>query len=268
MSKLPTETVTDDSQPPDPPVAALLCDQLVFNVPAAGLVLGRKPHGAGTIDDRKVSGTHALITLHQGELQVRDLGSRNGTYVNGVAVAFAPLSDGDQLRVGATVFTVRIPAPDRVASHGSTDRGRGGQKQLNLGSPHAAEAREGDQEPTPPPDPVDQLLAAWWKKAGPTNEMRVHYANRMLRRRVPPEHRARSDRWLAEQDARRWAPGFGFFRQLREARNALEHEHGSGNPPSPKQLQLLLAQLEEYLRALPGEAIDWYLRDSWPQPTR
>ncbi|ABG03006.1 FHA domain containing protein [Rubrobacter xylanophilus DSM 9941] len=55
--------------------------------------------------DDYVSGRHARLTRHGGLLYVEDLGSTNGTFVNGrKAVGATPLRDGDLVRVGSTTF--------------------------------------------------------------------------------------------------------------------------------------------------------------------
>jgi pSer/pThr/pTyr-binding forkhead associated (FHA) protein len=68
---------------------------------------------------------HCLLDIDPPEIRVRDLGSRNGTYVNGTKIgqrrpglppeavsphsmAERPLEDGDELRVGSTVFRVSV----------------------------------------------------------------------------------------------------------------------------------------------------------------
>ncbi len=55
--------------------------------------------------DDYVSGRHARLTRHGGLLYVEDLGSTNGTFVNGKkTVGATPLRDGDRVRVGSTTF--------------------------------------------------------------------------------------------------------------------------------------------------------------------
>jgi len=64
------------------------------------------------IDDRTSSRLHCEITLEQGRARVRDLGSRNGTFVDGVEIQAAFLHDGATLRVGSHEFRFQI-GPDR-----------------------------------------------------------------------------------------------------------------------------------------------------------
>ena len=55
--------------------------------------------------DDYASGSHAQLTRHGGLLYVEDLGSTNGTFVNGrKTVGATPLRHGDSVRVGSTTF--------------------------------------------------------------------------------------------------------------------------------------------------------------------
>lgn len=66
-----------------------------------------------SLTDRKVSGAHALLEKSGAQFRVRDLGSTNGTYVNGVLVeGLSPLRLGDEVRFGNTraLFTDRDPS--------------------------------------------------------------------------------------------------------------------------------------------------------------
>lgn len=55
-----------------------------------------------TLNDPSVSRTHAVVDTVGAEPTVRDLGSTNGTFVNGARVEAARLRDGDELRFGNT----------------------------------------------------------------------------------------------------------------------------------------------------------------------
>jgi hypothetical protein len=57
------------------------------------------------IDDTYVSQLHARVFERSGQVYVEDLGSTNGTYVNGHRVsAPTPMHRGDSLQVGSTVL--------------------------------------------------------------------------------------------------------------------------------------------------------------------
>jgi adenylate cyclase len=64
--------------------------------------LGRHPNNTGQVRDRIVSKEHAHIDLVDGRWVLRDLGSLNGTYVNGERVSERVLSPGDELTMGST----------------------------------------------------------------------------------------------------------------------------------------------------------------------
>jgi pSer/pThr/pTyr-binding forkhead associated (FHA) protein len=66
--------------------------------------IGRDNEGAQvTLEDPAASWLHAEVTRHGDTLYLRDLGSRNGSYVNGELVAVPhPLRDGDVIHVGNT----------------------------------------------------------------------------------------------------------------------------------------------------------------------
>jgi pSer/pThr/pTyr-binding forkhead associated (FHA) protein len=55
--------------------------------------------------DDYASGRHARLTRHGGLLYLEDMGSTNGTFVNGrKTVGATPLRDGDSVRIGSTTF--------------------------------------------------------------------------------------------------------------------------------------------------------------------
>ena len=64
--------------------------------------LGRRPYNDIVIDNLAVSGEHAVIHMNEqeNEVEVEDLGSTNGTYVNGKAVKRLALRNGDTVEVG------------------------------------------------------------------------------------------------------------------------------------------------------------------------
>lgn len=56
-----------------------------------------------------VSRRHARITTHGGEFTIEDLGSTNGTFVNGEKISRAKLKDGDRILVGTSIIKL-VPA--------------------------------------------------------------------------------------------------------------------------------------------------------------
>ena len=65
-------------------------------------VIGRMPDCAVPLSDSQVSRHHAEVRRDEHGFRVVDLGSTNGTTVNGVVVKDQLLNDGDVIVVGAT----------------------------------------------------------------------------------------------------------------------------------------------------------------------
>ena len=74
------------------------------------LSLGRRPHNDIHIDNLAVSGEHAAITRHGTEITLEDLGSTNGTVVNGIAVQRHVLKMNDLVTIGK--YTLKFIADD------------------------------------------------------------------------------------------------------------------------------------------------------------
>jgi hypothetical protein len=70
-------------------------------------LIGRTAGSDVVLSDASVSRRHARIALEGDEYVVRDLGSCNGTFVNGRSVEVATLRDGDVLRVGHVELVFR-----------------------------------------------------------------------------------------------------------------------------------------------------------------
>src|SRR5262249_26186913 len=74
-------------------------------------VVGRSPECDLVLKSSDVSKRHCRILLGNAEAVVEDLGSVNGTLVNGKEVRRAVLADGDELDVAGHVFRVQLRAP-------------------------------------------------------------------------------------------------------------------------------------------------------------
>ena len=102
-------------------------EQRIVALDDATMTIGRSDDADVSLDwDGEVSRLHAQLETAAGEWLVVDDGlSRNGTFVNGQRVAARRrLTDGDAIRVGATVMLVRsprvTPTATRTASVGIT----------------------------------------------------------------------------------------------------------------------------------------------------
>ena len=89
--------------------------------PGQILRLGRADTNDIVLDDLKVSRAHALLEWNGAGFTLRDLGSANGTFVNGarLSVGARLLIDGDQVRLGTLelVYEIaRTPEPDVAAA--------------------------------------------------------------------------------------------------------------------------------------------------------
>jgi pSer/pThr/pTyr-binding forkhead associated (FHA) protein len=72
---------------------------------------GRDPSGPIALTDDQISRRHASFTVNGDEVMIEDLGSRNGTYVNGQVLQGARrLVPGDRIRMGLTVLQLRSEA--------------------------------------------------------------------------------------------------------------------------------------------------------------
>jgi pSer/pThr/pTyr-binding forkhead associated (FHA) protein len=75
-------------------------------LPGAIKTIGRAPRADFRVDAALVSRLHCRLTAGAADLEVVDLESTNGTFVNGERVARALLKNGDRLGVGKVEFLV------------------------------------------------------------------------------------------------------------------------------------------------------------------
>lgn len=71
-----------------------------WSLPEGATEAGRAPGAALFLDDITVSRHHAAFHVEEGRLWVEDLGSTNGTYVNGKRADRAALDPGDEVIIG------------------------------------------------------------------------------------------------------------------------------------------------------------------------
>src|SRR5215468_9290318 len=85
-------------------------------------LVGRKEDCDLRLDHKSVSKLHCVLVKTDGLLLLRDLGSTNGTRVNGQRVRRAALLPNDQLAIAGYKFRVHFGAAVVAASAGTDDR--------------------------------------------------------------------------------------------------------------------------------------------------
>jgi hypothetical protein len=83
-------------------------DERVHEFDGSGLTIGRAADNDLVLPDSRVSRHHARIAGRRGTLVYADLGSTNGSRVNGVPVGELVLGAGDRIEVGDTVIIVEV----------------------------------------------------------------------------------------------------------------------------------------------------------------
>lgn len=78
----------------------------------APLVVGRGFPSQVHVEDKSISRQHARFMVRDDSVTVEDLGSRNGTFVNGQKIDKALLSPGDEVRMGAALVTLAARRAD------------------------------------------------------------------------------------------------------------------------------------------------------------
>jgi hypothetical protein len=129
----------------------------------AEMVVGRE-NADLEIADPEISRRHARIRLVADGLEVEDLGSTNGTWVDGARIdAAASVGDGAKLRFGDSELSVEIPAP--VVDAGATvlrerPTGLGETTVRPIPSPPSPTAVGRRPEPAPEPEPEPEPVLA------------------------------------------------------------------------------------------------------------
>lgn len=83
-------------------------------LPGTLKTMGRAPRADFVVDAALVSRVHCRFLLSDvNQLEIEDLGSTNGTFVNGKKVTRVALTDGDKLTVGRVQFVVNAEQGNR-----------------------------------------------------------------------------------------------------------------------------------------------------------
>src|SRR5262245_33198878 len=79
-----------------------------LNISNPRVTIGRSDDNDLPLRDPKVSRHHAVLEVTAAGWKVNDCGSGNGIFVNGREVLDQILKDGDEIRIGSTVITLRV----------------------------------------------------------------------------------------------------------------------------------------------------------------
>jgi hypothetical protein len=78
-------------------------------------IVGRSGSCDFQTEDEKVSGRHSRFFLKYDRLEIIDLDSKNGTYLNGIRIENSEMFMGDEVRVGETIITLEESNVDSEA---------------------------------------------------------------------------------------------------------------------------------------------------------
>jgi DNA-binding CsgD family transcriptional regulator len=84
-------------------------------------ILGRSTQCDHVVGDRSISRQHAEIRIRNGRLHVKDLHSRNGTFVDGHQIQASEVSHGQVVRFGTVSFAVQTADEIEPCSDEETD---------------------------------------------------------------------------------------------------------------------------------------------------
>ena len=113
--------------------------------PLAGemTTIGRDRSCALRIPKAEVSRQHCVLQHSGGAAEVRDTGSTNGTFVNGVRVEKAALNPGDEITIGPATFVIQIDGQPAEVLPPGTDAEASGPSAAAPATPPAAAAAGG-----------------------------------------------------------------------------------------------------------------------------
>ena len=93
---------------PGAPIGRFSCGGRELELLQGEHVVGREPSAAFFLDDSTVSRRHARIAATHERVTIEDLGSKNGTFVQGRKVeALTTLADGDEILIGSVRLRFR-----------------------------------------------------------------------------------------------------------------------------------------------------------------
>ena len=121
------------------------------------VVVGRSSELDMVLVEEMVSRKHAVFRFENGVLTVQDLGSTNGTFVNGERIEKAILREGDRVLVGTSIlrvigFDASQPPPQKKGLMGETQKHIGPHPMNEPPESHEPPRMSGNLEEIPLPD--------------------------------------------------------------------------------------------------------------------
>ena len=80
-----------------------------FNDDMQEIIIGRDPDNTFTVNEHVISRNHVRISRSWGAINIRDLDSKNGTFINNRRIVEETLHDGDRIALGTIIFIYRNP---------------------------------------------------------------------------------------------------------------------------------------------------------------
>lgn len=128
----------------------VLCEDR--SITAQRTVIGRRGESQVQLLDPTVSGQHALISVLMDDVTIEDLGSTNGTFVNGELVRKTRLEDGDVVEIGQHVLRCHVEPVDAL------DANTINSEFTSLANVYAAQANELDDDQREALDEFEQTI--------------------------------------------------------------------------------------------------------------
>lgn len=193
------------------------------------IVVGRSSELDMVLVEEMVSRKHARIELKDGKIHIEDLGSTNGTFVNGERIGKGTLKEGDRVLIGSNILKVVVVTGEEHQPH--TRRAQEGQGPPRPPVPRrtteGGESRmRGSIEEIPLPDLLQ--LFGTSRKSGVLHVETAHEAGRIFLDKGLIQY------VTVEQDGKELsvAPLKAFYRMLTWDRGSFELE-----PPSTRTFQ-------------------------------
>jgi FOG: FHA domain len=139
-----------------------------YNIPNNTITVGRESNNIIQVNDQKISRNHCVITQYGNTMTLKDLQSRNGTYLNGSrinsGVAY-PITTNSGIRIGSTYIAFH---PGSSIANNVIEKNQFGYQRVNTSPQRVSSFNRGDV-------PVANLNLNFGSRGGLGNEMEYSY---------------------------------------------------------------------------------------------